>query len=557
MEIDLIALLQTRFAFALFMVVGCGYLLGNLQIGSFKIGPTSGVLVAGLAFGWLGVPVAEEVVQLGFILFIFSVGLQAGPRFFSVFMEDGKKYLLIAVLAAVTSLCTSILMTFLLDLPHGYDGGLLAGSLTSTPTLAAARDAVYQGIARMDPGLTREDLANRVSTAYAITYLFGAIGLMFFVRVVPKWFGIDLKGEAKALAKNRPFTDEEDEGHRHWSPIIRAYKVTKPEFTGKGLAEVGFRRRTQCIILKIKRNGVLFDPAPDTVLTKGDRVSVLGRFEAHDIIRRKLGQEVLDADLRSVDVETLEVVVTERNVIGRPLNDLHLISQHGCFISDLSRSHVPLPVEADLVLQRGDIMHIAGPADRVESLAKQLGHVETSIFETDLVTFALGITAGLLLGTLALKVGTLSITLGSAGGLLFTGILIGFVRSEYPTFGRVPRAARWLLRELGLMLFMAGIGMRTGPAILDALLAVGPQLMLAGVAVTLMPLIICFSVGRFALKMNPILLLGALAGAMTSTPALNTLTSEARSSLPGLGYAGTYAFANLLLALAGTLIMML
>jgi putative transport protein len=186
-----------------------------------------------------------------------------------------------------------------------------------------------------------------------------------------------------------------------------------------------------------------------------------------------------------------------------------------------------------------------------------IGYVEQDVQETDLVTFSFGMAAGTLLGLIVFKAGGVAIGLGAAGGLLVAGILVGYLSSLNPTFGRVPAAARYLLRELGLMLLMASIGLNAGGGIVEALLDVGPAIVLAAMLVATLPLGIGYVVGRKLLRMNPVLLLGSLTGAMTSTPALAVVTDSARSSVPAIGYAGTYTFANVLLTFAGSYMMMI
>jgi putative transport protein len=210
-----------------------------------------------------------------------------------------------------------------------------------------------------------------------------------------------------------------------------------------------------------------------------------------------------------------------------------------------------------MALTKGDRLHVTGEAERIHRLAEWIGHIEEEVEETDLFTFATGVVFGIIAGVLVLKIGNISIGLGSAGGLMLVGILLGFLRSMHPTFGRVPAAARFILMELGLMIFMASVGLKAGGGIIEALLSVGPIIFLCGVVVTLGPVIVGYTFGRFVLKFNPALLLGALTGAMTSTPSLSVVSEAAKSELPALGYAGTYAFANVFLTFAGTLLMTL
>jgi putative transport protein len=218
---------------------------------------------------------------------------------------------------------------------------------------------------------------------------------------------------------------------------------------------------------------------------------------------------------------------------------------------------VDLPIEPSLALQRGDVLSVTGPSANVERLGERLGHLERALVETDLLTLALGIVVGIALGTFSVTIAGVSVGLGTAGGLLTTGLLIGYLRSLRPTFGRIPNAARWVFMELGLQMFMAGVGVSAGSGILETLRSVGPSLVLCGIVVTVAPVITGWLVGSLILRLNPAVLLGAITGAMTSGAALSIVNAEARSSVPALGYTGAYAFANVILTIAGTLIVRL
>jgi len=214
-------------------------------------------------------------------------------------------------------------------------------------------------------------------------------------------------------------------------------------------------------------------------------------------------------------------------------------------------------LDTGLRLEKGDRLEIVGEKENLQRLAEAVGFIEQDIDKTDLATFAFGIIAGTLLGLVTLALGDISIGLGTAGGLLIIGIIIGYLGSVMPTFGRVPAAARYVLMELGLMLFMAGVGLNAGGGVVEALASVGPLIIISGILITLLPALVAYFVGRRLLGMNPALLLGSITGAMTSTPALNVVTEAAGSSVPALGYAGTYTFANVLLTFAGALMMVL
>ncbi len=555
MAIDLHEVLVGNQTLLTFLVIGVGYLIAGLKVGKIPLGSTAGVLIAGLGFGHFGFAGNPSVGTIGFTLFIFSVGLQAGPRFFSVFLTDGAKYISLAAVVATTALGVTLALTNMLELDYGINAGLLAGALTSTPTLAGAQDAIDKGLAALPAGMAAAEAVERVSIGYAITYLFGTIGLILFIRLFPVALGIDLPAEAKKLARERGFDDDaKDAGGEQ--PVIRAYAVS-PEIVDTTVGDVGKRQDYRLVLQRIRRGDDLLDPTSEIVLQAGDIVSVIASLADHKLIQERLGGEVLDSALINYRIETREIVVIRPDVSGRTLGELHLPREFGCFPTGLVRAAIDLPLGDDVALERGDRLVVTGERSRLDLLATRLGHVEEDVEKTDLLTFSFGIVAGLFIGTILVKVGELSIGLGSAGGLLLMGIVIGFLRSVNPTFGRVPAAARFVFMELGLMMFMAGVGLNAGGGIVEALGDVGPELIVAGVAVTLTPVMVGYLFGHFVLKLNPALLLGALTGAMTSTPALNIITDAAKSPVPALGYAGTYTFANVFLTFAGTLIVSL
>jgi putative transport protein len=270
--------------------------------------------------------------------------------------------------------------------------------------------------------------------------------------------------------------------------------------------------------------------------------------------RELLGPEVGDAELLEVRPETRSLVITRRQAVGRTPAELGIVEIHLLFLSAISRAGVELPPSPDLKLQKGDVLTVTGNGLQLEELVRNLGHAERSIHETDLVTFAFGIAAGIAIGLFSVQIGTVSVGLGLAGGLLLAGLLIGLLRTQVPNFGRVPPAARWVFMELGLMFFMAGVGVRAGGGIVAAFSDAGPELVVAGMVVTTLPVLLGFAFGHYVLRLHPVILMGALTGATTNTTALGVVTQLAGSPLPSLGYAGTYAVANVILALAGGLL---
>ena len=312
-------------------------------------------------------------------------------------------------------------------------------------------------------------------------------------------------------------------------------------------------------MVRLVRDGEVVELGSDDEVKAGDKVAILARPERHAIIRDIPGMKpgILDHELLDSYITTQDVVVTHDGAVSRPLRDLRILEDFGCFVTKIRRAQIDLPVDGDTTLMKADILTVAGDSQAIERLAERIGSIEKDIKETDLVTFSFGIVIGLLLGLISLKISNINIGIGSAGGLLLSGIIFGYLRASYPTFGRVPPAARYIIMELGLMFFMVNVGINAGGGVVDALISVGPVLVFCGIIVLILPVVVGYLFGTFFLKLNPALLLGSLTGAMTSTPALSAVQDAAKSSMPALGYAGTYAFANVLLTLAGTLIMLL
>ena len=558
MEIDLYDLFKQSPALVIFMAIGLGYLIGKVNIRGFELGPTGGVLLVGLLFGHFGFDEHPFLGTIGFILFIYSVGFQAGPRFFNVLLEDGPRYIALSVVVALTGFVVAKLLALTFDLDSGFTAGILAGAMTSTPTLVGAQNALDAGIAVLGPGLTAEDLRQHLSVGYAITYVFGTIGLILIVKFLPGVLRIDLVGASRQYAQDKGYSETEDTLITGL-PVVRGYQIMGGEMVGKTRREVEATRDLEFGLVRLVRDGEVIEFGLDVEIKAGDKAAILARPERHAELRDMpdVKPGILDRELLDSFITTQDIVVSHESAVSRPLRELRITEDFGCFVTKIRRAQIDLPVDRDMTLMKADIVTVAGDSQAIERLAGRIGSIEKDIKETDLVTFAFGIVIGLLIGMISLKIGNINVGIGSAGGLLLSGIIFGFLRASYPTFGRVPPAARYIIMELGLMFFMVNVGITAGGGVVEALISVGPVLILCGILVLILPVVVGYLFGTFFLKLNPALLLGSLTGAMTSTPALSALQDAAKSSMPALGYAGTYAFANVLLTLAGTLIMLL
>jgi len=545
-----IELLRQQPVLTLFLILGMGYLIGALRIGSFSLGPVAGVLFAGLFLGHFGFQMNAGAQSVGFALFIFSVGYQAGPRFFDVLRTDGLKYFLLALVIAVTGFAVAVVATKALSLAPGTSAGLLSGGLTSSPTLAAAQEALRTGQIQPPEGITAEAMIGNVATGYAITYIFGLAGLIAVIKLLPQILGIDLKKEAKALE-----VQDEDGVTAQSNVSARVYKVTNEEMTkipGHQLREKYWDKTS---VVRLRRNGEIIKADPDGFLQLGDELLILAPAVFFTETVAKFGEEITPETNTGQFTETAQIVVINKKAVGKPLEELDMERKFGVLLKTISRMRMEVPRTTDFKLRKGDILSVIGPRDNIDLLGAELGHIEREIAETDMVTFAFGIAFGVVIGLFAVKIGKLSIGLGSAGGLLTSGLAIGYLRSIHPTFGRLPDAARWILMEFGLLIFMAGVGLRAGGDIIETFVAAGPVLVVAGICVTLTPILVGYFFGRKVLKIHPVLLLGGITGAMTSGASLSVVTKAADSPVPSLGYTGAYAFANVLLTIAGSIIL--
>jgi len=555
-NINVASLLNGNYNLLLFVVLALGLSLGKIRLGSVQLGNSIGVLVVSLLLGQQHFSINTEALNLGFMLFIFCVGVEAGPNFFSIFFRDGKNYFMLALVMVGSAMLLALGLGRLFGWDIGLTAGMLAGSMTSTPVLVGAGDTLRNtmgGNKMLGPEL------DNLSLGYALTYLIGLVSLIFGARYLPKLQHQDLPTSAQQIARERGL--DTDSKRKVYLPVIRAYRVGQELVAwadGKNLRELGIYRQTGCYIERIRRNGILATPDGDAVLQVGDEISLVGYPDAHSRLDPSFrnGKEVFDRDLLDMRIVTEEVVVKNNHAVGKRLSQLNLTDQ-GCFLNRVIRSQIEMPIDDSIVLNKGDVLQVSGDAKRVKSVAERIGFISVHSQLTDLLAFCAFFIVGLMIGLITFQFKNFSFGIGNAAGLLFAGIMLGFLRANHPTFGYIPQGALNMVKEFGLMVFMAGVGLSAGAGINNGLGAIGGQMLLSGLIVSLVPVVICFIFGAYVLRMNRALLFGAIMGARTCAPAMEIISDTARSNIPALGYAGTYAIANVLLTLAGTLIVII
>ncbi|HEY7427249.1 MAG TPA: aspartate-alanine antiporter [Gemmataceae bacterium] len=552
------ALLRGHPEVALFLTLSLGFLVGKRKVGTFSLGTSAGVLLAGILIGQLNIPIPSLVKVVSFALFIFVVGYRVGPQFFRGSKGEGLHLAALALILAVTGLLTAYGAAVLLGYDKGTAAGLLAGSLTQSAILGSAGDA----IARLDLGPEQKQiLSENVSVAFAVSYLFGTAGVAWFLsRVGPRLLGVDLAAACAALGRGSDAGVEEQASETPASGpfLIRAFRIQGPPWAGATVGEVEAAHSGRLLIERIRHQGGLHEADPDTLIPVGATLAIAGNHDELFPLFKAIGEEVDDPELLAFPMETLPVVVTRKAADGKTLEELLRTYGRGVSITRLTRSGREMPLSPGRHAHHGDTLHLVGPRRHVEQAALALGYADRPAADVDVVYVALGIALGALIGVPTLSLGGVSLGLGAAGGILLAGLVFGWLRSRHPTFGRFPGPAMWVFEVLGLHLFLAAVGISSGPAFVSGLFERGAGLLLAGVVVSLVPHAVTLLAGRRLFpSLHPGVLLGACAGAGLSSASLAALEEVSRSKIPSLGYNVPYAVGNTLLTLAGPLMVTL
>lgn len=544
----------------LFGALAAGYALGKVKFGTFSLGSTTSVLIVAIVLG--AMILSNTQFDLGLIktisfgLFIFVIGYKVGPDFIGGLKRGGIKYITVSVFFCVIALITAIVLAKAFGLNRGYSGGLIGGALTQSSVIGTA-DGALQHLTT-GKAISNMNLKSDVAVAYAVTYVFGTVGLIILLKIIANLWKINMPESAKkAEAELGSVNAEESMEAFHWSNLVvpRAYRVDNKEVIGKTIQEVEALFPKPVAIDRLKKGDKIIDRfTGDITLDKGNIVVLTGYrsriFKAWEI----LGPEVDDKAVKEMVGEILDICLTNKALDGKTLEEIFMTCGHGCFIRHLTRQGHELPLAPKLKVHRGDIVSVIGARKDIEALVAAIGYPERRTQVTDLVTVGIGIIVGTIVGLMAINVGGVPITLGVGGGVLVSGIFFGWLRSVRPTWGQIPTPAQWIFTDLGLNLFIACVGISAGPEALAALKQVGINIFLAGVCLTSIPHILTWLFGLYLLKLNPVLLMGAMTGAGTCTAALNSVRDDSKSTIAVIGYTVPYAIGNVLLTVWGALI---
>ena len=539
---------------AVFLTLAIGFFIGRLRIGTFSLGTAVGTLLAGVAIGQLNIQVPAVVKYVFFDLFLFTTGYKVGPQFFRALKKDALPQLAITLVLCVTCLLAAFTAAKLLGYDVGTAAGMLAGAFTESTVIGTASDAIGRLATISDAEKTR--LVNNIPVAYAVTYLIGTAFIVWFLpNVGPKLMRVNLKEEARKLrAKIAASGGGEPETLSAYQALaVRAYQVTNPKLINRSVAELEARpKQARVFISRIRRDGRIIEPNPDTVVRESDVIAVLTRSELLTARGAEIGAEVDDKELLDFPIEFLDVVITNKSLVGKTIVELAGMDfARGVFLKKLTRVGEPMPFSPAARIERGDVMTLVGATRDVERAAKNLGYADRQTVMTDMIFVGLGIVLGGLVGLLTITIGSLPLTLTASGGALIMGLIFGWLRAVHPTFGRIPGSAMWIFDTVGLTVFMACVGLAAGPSFFSGLQKSGISLVFVGLVIAVLPHTVSILFGRYVLKMNPVIVLGACSGAGTITAALRAIQEEAQSDLPALGYTVPYAIGNIVLTAWG------
>jgi putative transport protein len=555
------ATLRTYPEIAVFLALGLGYYFGSFTFRGIGLGSVTATLLAAVLIGQLGITISPNVKSIFFLMFLFAVGYGVGPQFVRGVARDGLPQALFAVVQCVFSLAAAVLIARAAGYDVGYTAGLYAGSQTISASMGLATDAITR--LELPPEQTK-GLLDAMPVAYAVTYIFGTVGSAIVLGLLGPWLlRLDLPAACKDYEDRHGGARELGGPGTAWHRwALRAFRVRL------GGQAVGLRAveaealvpGARVFVLRVRHKGVVEDATADTVLHEGDVVAVAGAREVLVKLIGEQAEEVEDPELLSVPVEGVDVYVTSKAVDGKTLAQL---AQHpaarGVFLRKITRgaTATTMPILPNTTVQRGDILTLVGRTQDIAALTRVLGVADRPTDAADVAFIGGAVTLGALVGALVWKVGGIPVTLSTAGGALFAGLLFGWLRSVRPSFGRIPSSTVWFMNSVGLNVFIAVVGISAGPGFVKGLQTQGLSLFVWGVVATTVPLVLGMYVGKYLFRFHDAILLGACSGARTTTASLGLICDRAQSQVPALGYTVTYAVGNTLLTIWGMVTIML
>jgi putative transport protein len=542
----MVELLRDNPLLLLFLVVVIGYPLGRIRVAGSTIGVAS-VLFAGLAVGAVDeeLRLPEIVYLLGLVLFVYTIGLSSGPGFFASFRRKGLQYALFVVGMLVFASVLLDVLRRVLGLDATTSVGVFAGALTNTPSLAGVLDALQERGIGGTGAPTLDALLAEPVVAYSVAYPMGVIGAILAIALLRRLWRIDYAAEAARVR-------DVSLGTRQL--LNRTLRVTQPQATERAIHELTRTHGWNVVFGRVQhgeRRGLV---SPDTRLELGDLVSVIGAPEDVERVTAAIGEPSgarLELDRSELDFR--RIFVSNPAVAGHRLRDLNLPQHYGALVTRVRRGDVEFVPQGDTVLELGDRVRVVTSRENMDEVGRFLGDSYRALSEIDVLTFSLGLAAGLLLGVVPIPLpGDVTLRLGLAGGPLLVALTLGALGRTGPFVWGLPYSANLTLRQVGLILFLAGIGTRAGHAFISTLReGDGLLIFAAGAILTCVTMLTALSIGYHLLKIPMGLLLGIIAGLQTQPAVLGFALEETKDDLPNVGYAAVFpvvTIAKILLA---------
>lgn len=550
---------------AIFLTLALGFAIGKIKIKGFGLGSVTGVLLMGVLIGQLNIEISPTVKSAFFLIFLFAIGYSVGPQFIQGLKKEGLPQIGFAAIICVLCLVTAWVASLIAGFNIGNAAGLLAGANTISAVIGVATDTINQ--LSID-NAQKQEMINQIPVAYAVTYIFGTAGTAWFLASLgPKILSKDIVKDTKDYEKSLGgMVEDEDSGMEdaYSGATFRVIEAVSDCFdqdiTVQEVENMLLKKGWPVYIERIRTTNkrIIQNPTPDTRIYKNDRLVLNGPLDTIINDEDFIGKEVVDDELLDFRVEVTKVNVRNKEVIGKTLGEMkNRKERHGVVIRKLYRGNTSIPLLYNVKIQRADVMEVEGRKSDVETFVKYMGFAERPTNVSDLLYVGLGIFLGGILGSLTVHFGNVPFSLSASGGVLIMGILFGWLRSKRPTFGAIPEPAIWLMNNLGLNVFIAVVGISAGPDFIAGLKASGLSLFIAGIFVSIIPMLAGLFLGKYVFKFRPAITLGACAGSRTTTAALGAIEDAVQSRVPALSYTTTYAVGNTLLIIWGVVIVLL
>jgi putative transport protein len=553
--------LRTYPEIAIFLSLGLGYYFGSFTYKGLGLGAVTATLIAAVIIGQLGITIAGPLKPTFFLMFLFAIGYGVGPQFVRGIAQDGLPQALFAVVVCVFCLASAVIGAEVAGYDIGSAAGLYAGSQTISASMGLATDAINR--LGLPPDETKK-LLDGMPVAYAVTYIFGTVGSAIVLALLgPALLGIDLELACKRYEEKHGGKKQLGGPGTAWNQFeFRAFRVREGgKAAGKTVQEAeALLPEQRAFIQRIRRGDQITDATAQTVIQAGDVLAVAGRREVLVNLIGSEAEEVDDRALLAVPVEGVDVYVTSKEVDGKELAELaNKPEARGVFLRKITRgaTATDIPILPGTKLERGDIVTLVGRTPDISAITKVLGYPDRATDVADVAFMGAAITIGALLGAIVYKIGSVPLTLSTSGGALIAGLFFGWLRSVRPTFGRIPSSTVWFMNSVGLNVFIAVVGISSGPGFVAGLQKLGFGLFVWGIVITTVPLILSMYVGKYLFRFDDAIVLGCCSGARTTTASLGMINDRAKSQIPGLGYTVTYAVGNTLLTIWGMVIVML